>query len=89
MGGPPHEVVTTAKQIEAAAVDMETGMRGFLLAGKDEFLEPYNNGKAKFEVLVSDLSKTVANKIKHRTMETKRHGTGHRHTSGSRHEQDP
>lgn len=25
-------------------VDMETGERGFLIAGKDEFLEPFNNG---------------------------------------------
>jgi methyl-accepting chemotaxis protein len=27
---------------------METGMRGFLLAGKDEFLDPYRQGKQNF-----------------------------------------
>jgi len=55
-----HEVLAEASSIEAAAVDMETGMRGFLLAGKDGFLDPYRNGSATFESLLSDLSKTVS-----------------------------
>jgi len=52
-------VMATANEILAAAVDMETGMRGFLLAGKEEFLEPYNAGQEKFNALVASLSKTV------------------------------
>lgn len=32
-----HVVLEHAADIEAAAVNMETGMRGFLLAGQDEF----------------------------------------------------
>ena len=55
-----HDVIATANLILASAVDMETGMRGFLLAGKDEFLAPYNAGKQKFYDLVASLSKTVA-----------------------------
>lgn len=55
-----HKVIATANLILASAVDMETGMRGFLLAGKDEFLGPYNGGKEKFYDLVTSLSKTVA-----------------------------
>lgn len=40
-----HEVIQTAMEIEAKAVDMETGMRGYLLAGKPEFLNPYEKGQ--------------------------------------------
>jgi methyl-accepting chemotaxis protein len=52
-------VIAEANQILARAVDMETGMRGFLLAGEEEFLEPYNAGQEKFGVLAASLSKTV------------------------------
>ncbi|USD41964.1 methyl-accepting chemotaxis protein [Vibrio sp. SCSIO 43135] len=55
-----HKVIQQAKQIEAAAVDMETGMRGFLLAGKEDFLEPYIQGQQRFSVLVSELKTTVS-----------------------------
>lgn len=54
-----HGVVQEAMKIEAAAVDMETGMRGFLLAGKEEFLGPYNKGGERFHKLVEELKKTV------------------------------
>ena len=37
-------VLAEANRIVAAAVDMETGMRGFVIAGQDEFLDPYNAG---------------------------------------------
>ena len=33
--------------IEAAAVDMETGMRGYLLAGQEGFLDPYTDGRRR------------------------------------------
>jgi len=39
---------------------METGMRGFLLAGRDEFLQPYTQGKATFYQLIAELSHTVS-----------------------------
>ncbi len=55
-----YEVLQDASNIEAAAVDMETGMRGFLLAGKDEFLEPFYSGKKRFYVELEKLSKTVS-----------------------------
>ena len=54
-----HVVIATANQIVAAGVDMETGMRGYLLAGKEEFLAPYKGGREKFYSLVTSLSKTV------------------------------
>ena len=55
-----YEVLDTASQIEASAVDMETGMRGYLLAGKDDFLNPYRNGGVKFDKLLDELSSTVS-----------------------------
>ena len=54
-----YEVIDHANSIVAAAVDMETGMRGYLLAGKDEFLAPYEGGKKSFSKLIASLRKTV------------------------------
>jgi methyl-accepting chemotaxis protein len=55
------KVIATANDIITSGVDMETGMRGYLLAGKDEFLDPYKNGQKKFEELVVSLSQTMNN----------------------------
>ena len=54
-----HEVIEEANSILASAVDMETGMRGYLLAGKEDFLAPYENGKKQFYEKVASLQKTV------------------------------
>ncbi|MCP3872632.1 MAG: chemotaxis protein [Desulfobacteraceae bacterium] len=54
-----YKVIMQANDIIAAGVDMETGMRGYLLAGKDEFLDPYKGGQKKFYELIASLSKTV------------------------------
>jgi methyl-accepting chemotaxis protein len=53
-------VLDKASQINTAAVNMETGMRGFLLAGKTNFLEPYEEGKIVFSTLIKELSNTVS-----------------------------
>ena len=55
-----YAVIAQANAILSAAVDMETGMRGYLLAGKEDFLAPYNSGKAQFLSLVADLQETVS-----------------------------
>ena len=55
-----YKVIAQAQAIVASAVDMETGMRGFLLAGQDEFLDPYNTGKIQFYKLIEELSNTVS-----------------------------
>lgn len=55
-----HSVMATANEILASAVDMETGMRGYLLAGQEDFLAPYKSGGEKFDSLVASLSKTVS-----------------------------
>ncbi len=55
-----HRVIAKAKDILAAAIDIETGMRGFLLAGEETFLEPLNSGIERFDRLVVELSDTVS-----------------------------
>ncbi|MGH1486619.1 MAG: CHASE3 domain-containing protein [Cellvibrionaceae bacterium] len=70
-----HNVLAKASTIEAAAVDMETGMRGYLLAGKEEFLEPYNNGAEYFQQYVEELSKTVSDNPAQVTLLTEALGT--------------
>ncbi|MEM8625861.1 MAG: CHASE3 domain-containing protein [Pseudomonadota bacterium] len=55
-----YRVIGEANLILAAAIDMETGMRGFLLAGDDAFLEPYEAGLASFSDRVDALAQTVS-----------------------------
>ena len=55
-----HNVIREALDIQAAAVDMETGMRGYLLAGQEQFLDPYNGGRQRFDQLVAELTNTVS-----------------------------
>src|SRR4051794_35613598 len=38
------EVHDVANQIQKNVLDMETGMRGYVITGDAEYLEPYNNG---------------------------------------------
>jgi len=54
-----HTVIQQAMRIETAAVDMETGMRGYLLAGKDDFLDPYKRGKEEFNKQTDALKRVV------------------------------
>lgn len=55
-----HLVIRGAQDIMMAAVDMETGMRGFLLTGEDSFLEPYSKGKSRLSSLIADLELQVS-----------------------------
>ncbi len=55
-----HVVIEQAMDILAAAVDMETGMRGYLLAGQEDFLAPYTNGYTTFKKDVAGLKNTVS-----------------------------
>ena len=55
-----NRVMASAKDIIAAAINMETGVRGYLLSGKDEFLEPFEEGQKKFKVIRLQLQKTVS-----------------------------
>lgn len=54
-----YDVLGEANAIIASAVDMETGMRGFMLAGKEEFLDPYKNGERAVYSSIQQLQQTV------------------------------
>ena len=54
-----HNVISQIKTIMSIAVDMETGMRGYLLAGKEDFLDPYKKGSQEFFVQLNQLKKKV------------------------------
>tara|TARA_R110001592_G_scaffold362152_1_gene675167 strand:+ start:414 stop:2432 length:2019 start_codon:yes stop_codon:yes gene_type:complete len=49
-----YKVIRTGEHVSGAMVDMETGQRGFMVTGKDEYLEPFNNGIKSFDKLVKE-----------------------------------
>jgi two-component system, sensor histidine kinase and response regulator len=55
-----HLVLEKSSSIEKLVVDMETGERGFLIAGKEEFLEPYEAGKKDLSILLKETKELVS-----------------------------
>jgi len=55
-----YEVISEGEEILSYMVDQETGMRGFLATGNENYLEPYINGKKGFSKLMAELQKTVS-----------------------------
>ena len=51
-----REVITTANNTLTALVNMETGLRGFMVTGKDQFLEPYSAGQKAYRSHLDTLS---------------------------------
>ncbi|GAC1036199.1 methyl-accepting chemotaxis protein [Pseudomonas sp. No.117] len=51
-----YEVLQDADAALLALVNMETGMRGFALTGKDAFLEPLNQGEQQFAARLQELT---------------------------------
>jgi PAS domain S-box-containing protein len=47
--------LTAASQLEESAIDLETGLRGYLLAGKPVFLQPYDAALRRYPTLVRTL----------------------------------
>jgi len=55
-----QDVIFSALEIEKLAVDLETGERGFLLTGQNEFLEPYNGAKNRLFRRISETKSLVS-----------------------------
>ncbi len=53
------QVLNRASEIYKLTLDMETGMRGFLLSGKEDYLEPYELARSKFRPLVEQLAERI------------------------------
>ena len=50
-----YRTVVDAGNVLASAINMETGMRGYLLAGQEAFLEPYLAGRKVFDRQMQEL----------------------------------
>lgn len=55
-------VVDQARQIQTDLLDMETGMRGYLIGGRDKFLEPYESAKLKLIPAITQLAEMTSTK---------------------------
>ncbi len=55
-----YKVIGEAEKLVASLVDQETGVRGFLVTGIEEYLEPYNGGKKTFDEAIVKLKNTVS-----------------------------
>jgi len=49
-------VLADSSAIVSSAVDMETGMRGYLLAGQEDFLDPYRSGRVHIPMIATGYS---------------------------------
>lgn len=55
-----EHTIGSAHEVAKLSVDMESGMRGFLLTGDEDFLEPYKVSVAKLNVEMNALVKLVS-----------------------------
>ncbi|USQ95077.1 methyl-accepting chemotaxis protein [Caulobacter sp. RL271] len=62
-----QEVLAAAAAVGAAMVDQETGVRGYLIAGDDGFLEPYKNGRAAYAEAFGKLKTLTADNAAQQT----------------------
>ncbi len=55
-----HRIKTSARLFMRFLVDMQTGIRGYALTGKAEFLEPYDVAKTSYKTTLSELKEMAA-----------------------------
>ncbi|MBT4265864.1 MAG: hypothetical protein HN945_14950 [Deltaproteobacteria bacterium] len=55
-----YQVIEHGNSLVAEMVNMETGMRGFLVGGRDHFLEPYLDGEKNFAKLMTESKALVS-----------------------------
>ncbi len=53
-------IVRTASAADEAIQDAERGQRGYLITGRDSYLDPYNSAKERLPQLLVDLQQAVA-----------------------------
>jgi methyl-accepting chemotaxis protein len=62
-----YKVLAETTDILGSLVNIETGQRGFLVAGKDEFLEPLNAGKQGFQKAHAEAKKLTSDNAAQQT----------------------
>ena len=55
-------VIDQARQLQTSLLDMETGMRGYELAGRIKYLDPYETSKLKIIPLLNSLEVLASSK---------------------------
>lgn len=55
-----HKVIEQGNSLVANMVNMETGMRGYLVGGKEGFLDPYNAGEKDFAKVMANAKSLVS-----------------------------
>jgi signal transduction histidine kinase/CHASE3 domain sensor protein len=53
------ETVLTASNVLTAVLDMETGLRGYALSNREEFLQPYVQGRSRYDTDLRELEQAV------------------------------
>ncbi len=65
-----HEVLYEFEQILAATIDAETGMRGYVITGQEEFLEPFRDSKERAQQhLLTVINLTVDNPVQQQNIQ--------------------
>jgi methyl-accepting chemotaxis protein len=55
-----HTVIEQGLFLQQSLTDMETGERGFLITGKEDFLAPYHQGIKQFEGVITEIKESVS-----------------------------
>lgn len=55
-----YEVIEVTDNLLLSLVNMETGLRGYMLTGEDHFLEPYNEGGATYQKSIANIKKLTS-----------------------------
>jgi signal transduction histidine kinase len=58
-----EEVLVVANRLERLVVDLETGQRGFVITGRERFLQPWQNARAAFPAEARTLERLVAGNL--------------------------
>lgn len=61
-------VMGRAHLLSKLIIDMETGQRGFIITGKEEFLEPFNAANKKFDNILTSLRQDLTGQPKYLEM---------------------
>ncbi|MBW8002153.1 MAG: PAS domain S-box protein [Planctomycetes bacterium] len=58
-------IISESQKLGKLIVDMETGQRGFIITGKESFLEPFNQANKEFDDLLVCLRKDLSDRPQH------------------------
>jgi signal transduction histidine kinase len=61
-----EEVLTAANQVERLVIDLETGVRGFVITGQDQFLEPWRAAQGALPEASATLERLTVVQEQHR-----------------------